>query len=147
MATVERMKLVFRLGSVRFSLPVDHLVELRQGRNGWIEHNQDDAASVLLGTVNQRDGVLKVYDLGRILQLPHWSGAGDVNLLVLTGTQGPWAIPVDEVVGIFPFEVFSPLSVSPFLEHVNQLPDIKFERWQDEVLVCGDVGRWEQLRG
>jgi chemotaxis signal transduction protein len=147
MANLELMKLVFQLGAVRFSLPVDHLVEIRQGSSGWIDRSQGDAAHAHLGTINQRDGFLKVYDLGRLLQLPHWTERGDMHLLVLTGLRGPWAIPVNAVVGIFPFEAFSALTVSPLLEHVSQLPGLKFECWQDEVLVCGDAGRWEQMRG
>lgn len=147
MATAEQMKLVFRLGEVSFSLPVDHLVEIRQGSTGWLDRDRQDTACFRLGSVAQRDGQLDVYDLGETLQLPPWSGAGEMTLLVLTGVRGAWAMPVDEIAGIFDNDSFAPLTVSPLLGHVCRLPGLAFELWQNQVLVCGDAGRWEQMLG
>lgn len=147
MATAEQMKLVFRLGEVSFSLPVDHLVEIRQGSTGWLDRGRHDTTCFRLGSIAQRDGQLDVYDLGGLLQLPAWSGSDEMTLLVLTGVQGAWAMPVDEIAGIFNNDSFTPLSVSPLLGHVSRLPGLAFELWQDQVLVCGDAGRWEQMLG
>jgi len=147
MATAEQMKLVFRLGEVSFSLPVDHLVEVRQGSAGWLDRARQDSANHRLGSIAQREGQLDVYDLGEILQLPPWSGHGEMTLLVLTGLRGAWATPVDEITGIFANDTFVPLMVSPLLVHVSRLPGLAFELWQDQVLVCGDAGRWERMLG
>jgi len=145
MATAEHMKLVFRLGAVRFSLPVDHLVEIIQGSAGWLDRSRGEAPVGCLGSINQRDGVLEVFDLGACLHLSPWSENGEMSVLVLSGTHGNWAVPVDEVIGIFPNEDFSSLTVSPLLEQLCPSPVPQFELWQDQVLVCGDAGRWEQL--
>jgi len=60
MLDAERMKLVFRLGGVGFSLPVDHLVEIRQGPSGWIDREAADTETGLLGHVHQLNGTLPV---------------------------------------------------------------------------------------
>jgi chemotaxis signal transduction protein len=146
MATAEQMKLVFRLGQIHFSLPVDHLVEIRQGSAGWIDRKGQDATGGRLGSINQRDGQLDVYDLGYFLLLPPWSGSGEMNLLVLSGRDGPWAVPVSEVIGIFPNEAFSPLTTAPLLTHICKGKGAACEQWQDTLLFCGDAGQWERLR-
>jgi len=42
MLDAERMKLVFRLGGIGFSLPVDHLVEIRRDPAAWLEFDAAD---------------------------------------------------------------------------------------------------------
>ncbi|HKI50857.1 MAG TPA: chemotaxis protein CheW [Geothermobacteraceae bacterium] len=147
MATAEQMKLVFRLGQIRFSLPVDHLVEIRQGSAGGIDRTCQDLTGGQLGSIHHQDGQLGVYDLSYYLQLPPWSGSGEIDLLVLSGSDGPWAVPVDEVVGIFPNEAFSPLTTAPLLTHICKGEGVACEQWQDTLLFCGDAGQWERLRG
>ena len=91
-------------------------------------------------------GLQALFDLGRELQLTSWAGSDPITLVVLTGSRGPFAVPVDEVVGFFPSEAFSPLTVSPFLTRICRSFDPAFELWGEEVLVRGDAGAWEHMR-
>lgn len=143
---LEQMKLVFRLADVGFSLPVDHLVEVCQEPVGRITPVTADSSSSLLGTLSHRQGELPVYDLGRQLLSSAWAGSNEVTLLVLSGHAGPWAIPVDEVVGFFSADDFTPLQSSPLLQFIPIVTGLRFERWREELLVAGDAAAWEAVR-
>lgn len=145
--TAEPLKLVFRLGEIGVSLPVDHLVEVTQGHANYFAPGSRDAGDVRLGTFDLRGRDIELFDLGRLLRLPGWSGPGSMSLLVLTGSDGPWAVPVDEILGVFPVATFMPLMVSPLLEHLSHWPGLTFEQWRDELLLCGDAGDWGRIRG
>lgn len=147
MTTAEQMKLVFHLGKIGISLPVDHLVEIIQNHTDNLVPCKQDAGGLCLGTFDFRGRPLELFDLSRLLRLSRWSGRGSINLLVLSGSGGDWAVPVDELLGVFPEAAFSPLTVSPLLEHLAHWPGLAFEQWQNELLLCGDAGIWERLRG
>lgn len=143
MFDAERMKLVFRLGGSGFSLPVDHLVEILQGAREWLDRSEADDAQGLLGHVAQRGGRMPVYSLGRRLGLETPSAQPDLSLLVLSGHNGHWGLPVDAVDGIYPAESFSYLPLPELLlaplGHLYQGLDL----WQGELLVAGDAGLWD----
>lgn len=147
LADLEQLKLVFRLADLGFSLPVDHLVEVCREPVDRIMPAAADSVSAPIGTLSQHRGEWPVYDLGRQLLRSAWVGSGESTLLVLSGHAGPWAIPVDEVVGFFPADEFASLQSSPLLQTVPLVAGLRFERWRDELLVAGDAGVWEVVRG
>jgi len=143
MLDAERMKLVFRLGGVGFSLPVDHLVEIRQGPAGWIDREAADTETGLLGHVHQLNGTLPVINLCRCIGLSDSRLLDDLTLLVLPGRMGHLGVVVDVVEGFFPADEFAPLALPPLLE--GRVPPAYggFDMWRSELLIAGDASRWE----
>jgi len=143
MLDAERMKLVFRLGGIGFSLPVDHLVEIRQGPAGWLEPDPAARKTGLLGRFHQGKDSLSVLDLGRCLGLPPGPVPEPLTLLVVPGKNGPFGIVAERIEGFFKAEEFVPLGLPPLLQ--GRVPAVYngFDLWRSELLIAGDAARWE----
>ncbi|ALC15906.1 chemotaxis signal transduction protein [Desulfuromonas soudanensis] len=133
------MKLVFRIAGVGFSLPLENLIEVREGMDGVgkIPPSASDRLEL-------RGDFIPLRDLRRRLALPDFSAArGNLKALILAGSDGPWGILVDRVEGIFSLAEFKPKPLPLAFGGIESRPYDRLELWRDEPLVVCDVLRLE----
>lgn len=129
------MKLVFRIAGVGFSLPLESLIEVREGIEDAGELPPSAAASLEL-----RGEAIPLRDLRRRMALPDFFGdRGKLRALILAGSDGPWGILVDRVEGIFPLSDFKPKALPLAFGGNDSRPYDRIELWRDEPLVVCDV--------
>lgn len=142
-----RMRLVFRLGGVGFSLPVQDLIEIREEVADALDRSAADPAAQVLGALSHRGGSIPVRDLGRRLELPAPFPEEAPVLLVLTGEDGCWGVLVDRVEGIFPTSEFDTRPVPPLLVRQESLPYTHLDLWRGEPLVHCEAGVLQRCWG
>ena len=137
-------KVVFRVAGVGFSLAVDTLMEINQADDLDIDFSSADPEHGLLGTVSFRDDAIRVLDVRKLLDLPP-SDADNV-LMVILGTDGAWAFPVEKVEGVSLANEFRSCDAPAILSGREQSPFTIIDIWRDEPLVCFDPTLIEQLQ-
>lgn len=143
---VERKKLVFRLGGMGFSLPIEALLEIREGAGGWIDRSAGVPDEHLLGELRGRDGRLPVFDLRGLFHTVASSDADSLVVLVLYGLDGPWGGVADSIEGIFPAGEFTSRSLPLPFRGEGDLPYGSLDFWRGEALVALRVGDLDRLR-
>lgn len=136
------MKLIFRLGGIGFSLPIEGLLEIRDDAADTLDRSTADATALLLGHLPGRGAAVPVRDLGTRLGLDVPFGEGTV-VLVLTGETGVWGIAADRVEGIFPAAEFLSRLLPPLLIGRQPLPCTHCDLWRGEPLLSCDSGALE----
>jgi chemotaxis signal transduction protein len=134
-----RMKLVFRLGEVGFSIAIEETVEILEALPGWLNRECAAPPLFLLGEMIHRGTKVPVRDLRRRMQLSHKSSTTDTAVVVLGADSGYFALTVDQIDGIFPDAEFATFPV-PFQFVDGGAP--AYERvdiWCDEPLVALDA--------
>lgn len=133
------MKLVFRIAGVGFSLPLESLIEVREGMEefGEIPPPASDCLEL-------RGDSIPLRDLRRRLALPDFFADRDtLKALILAGSDGPWGILVDRVEGIFSLAEFKPKALPLAFGGSESRPYDRIELWRDEPLVVCDVLKLE----
>lgn len=143
MTTPAGMKLVFRLGGIGFSLPIEGLVEIRDDAVPTLDRSKADPAAQLLGHLSHRGAPIPVRSLGARLGLdvPVCEGA---VVLVLPGEAGTWGVAADSVEGIFPATEFLSRRLPPLLTGRRPLPCSHCDLWRDEPLLSCEAGALER---
>ena len=140
MSVSDRMRLVFRLAQIGFTLPVEELIELREGSRSWIDAAAADSRRRLLGKILHRGQPIAVLDPRPGIGLAPAPLPEQVTLLVVGPREAPRALPVDRMEGIFPGEEFVVQELPPLLRRPGQGYDT-LEIWRDEPLVRVDLER------
>lgn len=139
------MKMVFRLQGIGFSLPVEDLIEIREGDDGLLDSSTFQPERCILGTLRHRDEVILVRDLHKCLQMPAPEPGSDLPVLVLIGAEGPWGARVEEVCGIFPAAELRSLPLPALLSRPLRQPFDFLEIWRNEPLVGCTAERLESI--
>jgi len=137
------MKLVFRIAGVGFSLPLQSLIEIREGVD---KLGKDHPAAA--GGLELRGEMIPLRDLRRrmgLLDLP--GDKGKPRALILAGSDGPWSVLVDRVEGIFSADDFKSARLPQAFSGNESRPYDRLEMWRDEPLVVCDVLRLETVWG
>lgn len=147
MTDADRMKLVFRLGKIGFTLAVHELIEITEVPLAVVDRTDAEPGRNLLGQFLFRGRTLPLYDLGGWLGLKtEAGGAGVPVVLVLEGRESPWGIVVDRVEGVYPRHEFVTCSMPPLLVLGNDRFYEQLDIRSGEPLVRLDPARVEGLR-
>jgi chemotaxis signal transduction protein len=127
-------RLVFRIAGVGFALSLEDLVEIREAGAGVLDRSAADPEMALLGLLDYRDEAIHAINIRQKIGLPA-PESFETAYVVVNGSEGVWAMPVDKVEGIFPAEEFRTLEV-PLLLRINaELPYQSIQVWRSEPLV------------
>lgn len=126
--------LVFRIAGVGFALSLEDLVEIREAGAGVLDRSAADPEIGLLGLLSYRDEAIHAVNVRQKLSLPP-PDSFETAYVVLTGSDGVWAMPVDKVEGIFPAEDFRTCEVPLLLGMTGNLPYQTLKIWRSEPLV------------
>lgn len=137
-------RLVFRLADIGFSLPIENLLEILEVDEGTLDETAADANLGLLGLVAFRDEAIYLRDIYSHLGLTTLARPG--LYLVVAGSDGAWALPVDRIEGIFAASEFRLRSL-PSLLTSAPLPFANVDLWRGEPLVRFDPAALEQWQG
>jgi len=137
-------RLVFRLAGVGFSLAIADLLELVEAGEGVLDETAADVDLGLLGLLAFRDEAIYLHDVSARFGLVSTRGAR--LYLVVVGSDGAWALPVEKIEGIFPAADFRALHVPPLLVSAP-LPFSRLDLWRGEPLVGFEPLAVEQWRG
>ncbi|MDF1580452.1 MAG: chemotaxis protein CheW [Desulfuromonadales bacterium] len=133
-----RMKLVFRLGAVGFSVSIGEIVEILESHPGRPGGENIDKCRFLLGETVCRRGTVPLHDLRRRMQLSSDHGVNDATILVLGDDSRCFGVIADHIDGIFPEAEFVTFSV-PFQFVDGAVPVYeRIDLWSDEPLVALD---------
>jgi len=132
MASTAEMKLVFRLDTIGFSLPVNLLVEVVElDKKPRLSRKKDAPA---YPQVEFRGEAIPVVDLSGGFGLP--AGKGEArSMLVMYGELGYWGGLVDVVEGIRPAAEFIERGLSPLFALGESTLYDKIDVWRGEPLV------------
>ena len=141
-----RMKLVFRLDDIGFSVSIGDTVEILEALPGWLARETADPQRFLLGEMIHRGMSIAVRDLRRRVQLPPGRSGSDAAVLVLGGDENRFGLAADRIDGIFPETEFSSYPV-PFQYVDGASPAYeRIDIWRDEPLVALELrsltGSW-----
>ncbi len=143
MADSVLMKLVFRIAEIGFALPINDLVEIREGVGGWLDRSTADPALCLVGTLPHRGEMIAVRDLKRGFRLALESAEVAGPVLILAGRGGPWGALVDRVEGIFSSAEFDVQPLPWLLTNQAPLPYDRVAVRNGEPLVLCEPGGLE----
>jgi len=127
-------RLVFRIAGVGFALSLEDLVEIREAGPGVLDRSAADPENGLLGLLDYRDEAIHAVNVRQKVGLPA-PESFEVAYIVVNGTDGAWAMPVDKVEGIFPVEEFKVYEVPLLLRVNSELPYQTLQVWRSEPLV------------
>ncbi len=147
MSVGEEMKLVFRLGSLGFSLGVKNLVEIREDFREYLDRSSADASLLQLGSVPHRGDHIPVHDLKQLFRLQGSVPQDGQALLVMAGASRPWAVVADRIDGIFPKAQFESQPLSLLFAGVRAREYDTLDLWRGEPLVFCDTGKLEKCWG
>lgn len=126
------MKLVFRLGGIGFSLPVNLLVEIVELEKKPQVSRKKDAPS--WPVVDFRGESIPVIDIAATFNLSTPT-KDSLTMLVLHGELGRWGTLVHEVEGIRPRSEFAEKGLSPLFSLAGETLYDKIDIWRDEPLI------------
>jgi len=127
-------RLVFRIAGVGFALSLEDLIEIREAGAGVLDRSAADPENGLLGLLDYRDEAIHAVNVRQKVGLPA-PESFEVAYIVVNGSDGAWAMPVDKVEGIFPVEEFKVYEVPLLLRVNSELPYQTLQVWRSEPLV------------
>jgi chemotaxis signal transduction protein len=127
-------RLVFRIAGVGFALSLEDLIEIREAGAGVLDRSAADPENGLLGLLDYRDEAIQAINVRQKVGLPA-PESFEVAYIVVNGTDGAWAMPVDKVEGIFPVDEFKVYEVPLLLRVNSELPYQTLQVWRSEPLV------------
>lgn len=139
------MKLVFRLHGVGFALPLGDLIEVGEGLSGLLRPLVAAEASAAVGMIEHRGVEIPLLDLGACLDFAAVDLAGVDDFLVLAGADHPWALAVDQVVGVFPAPEFTLLPAPVWYFRESGRPFRVLTVWREEPLILCEALPFEQM--
>lgn len=146
MADADGMKLVFRLGTIGFVLPVRDLIEIAEVPVEQVEACPADGASCMDGWLLRRGERVPLFSLARRLDLPIPDGGGAVVAVVMVGADGPWSIRVERIEGIFPGAEFVLVPAAAWMFQRERWPFVNLALWRAQPLIhCASMAleaRW-----
>lgn len=129
------MNLVFRLGELGFSLPVDDLAEIVEMSAAELDSTSADPSRRCLGRLRWRRFEVELFELWSALGLQTpCHEQGQFAVLVLAGKDGYWSLAVNAVEGIFPGTAFTREAIPPLLTGAAALAFDAFWIWREEPL-------------
>jgi chemotaxis signal transduction protein len=136
-------KVVFRIADVGFSLAVDTLIEIREANDAQIDRSSADQGRGLLGMVSFREDALPLWDIRHLFGLP--AASADPVLILVFGSDGAWAFPIETVVGVALSTEFRNCDLPALLQTSNRRSFTSIDVWRNEPLVCFEPDLVEQL--
>lgn len=136
-------KVVFRIAGVGFSLEVDTLVEIREADDAQIDRSSADHERGLLGMVSFREDAIQLWDVRQLFGLP--AAVADPVLILVFGSDGAWAFPIETVVGVALSTEFVNCDVPALLQVNSRQSFTSIDVWRNEPLVCFEPDMVEQL--
>ena len=137
-------KVVFRIAGVGFSLAVDSLMEINEAGADDVDSSSADPEQGIIGLLSFRDDAIRVLDVRKLLDLP--SADDDAVLMVVFGTDGAWAFPIEKLDGVAQADEFRPCDLPALLLKSDRRPFAKIDIWRNEPLVCFEPALIEQLQ-
>lgn len=110
--------LIFTLAGIRFVLDLDYVVEVLEQLSGRLDARRSDLRQSIVGALDFRHTAIPLVDPTLMLGLVSAIDISARNALVLRGSEGNWAILVDQVAGLAPVDSFSRAIVPALLQVV-----------------------------
>ena len=137
-------KVVFHIAGVGFSLAVDSLMEIKEAGAVEIDTSSADPERGLIGMLSFREDAIRVLDIRRLLSLP--PSIEDAVLMVVFGTDGAWAFPIEKIDKVAQADEFLSCDVPALLIGSDQRPFAVIDIWQGKPLVRLEPALIEQLQ-
>lgn len=99
--------LIFTLAGIRFVLDLDHVVEVLEQMSGRLDSRRSDLRQGIVGAMEFRHTAIPIVDPTLMLGLVSTIDIFRRSALVLSGSEGNWAILVDRVEGLVSVDSFS----------------------------------------
>jgi len=140
-------KLVFRLGGVAFSLDLSFVVEICEQVADLLDLTCPDLTVGIVGALTFRNTRVPAIDPAARLGLSPATASSGRTALILTSSEGNWALLVDRVENISPVEKFQSLELPSLFrgavsEHYSQV-----ELFCSEPIICFEPERFYGISG
>ncbi len=97
MAHVEQRSLIFRIGGIGFLLGLQNIIEVLGNVAGALDFSKSDLRNSIIAALDFRRTHIPVFDPVGALKISSDVKLKDKVALVLRGSEGNWALVVDEI--------------------------------------------------
>ncbi len=117
MVDADHLRIVFQVNGIGFVMPVADLLAIRGMDEDDLILVEQSTNPFQVGLLSYRETDVKVYDLASLFALAESDRCEEGQLLVFAGSDCPWAVRVDSVVGVvdaarFEFQDLPPIFTS-----------------------------------
>ena len=137
------MKIVFRLKGVGFSLSVTDLLHIQELEFGSVAEVVSEFGSV--GLVDYDGTSVPIYDSAPLFQMGETILGSTPLVLIISGDNGPYAILIDKVDGIFAIDQFVAVDMPDFFLASLDRPYSSVDIRNGEPLVSFNSGVFSQF--
>jgi len=116
MAQIEQRSLVFYIGGVGFLLEYRHIVEVMGSVGSTFDFSRSDLRNNIVAAIEFRNTLIPVFDPGGLLAISSAVKARDKMTIVLSSTEGNWALAVDKIDELTACEGVLPCAVPDLLK-------------------------------
>lgn len=138
MADAKRLSIIFQLSGVAFLMSVADLLAIRGAEEDELTPYEDSGEPFQLGTLTYRGTEVLVYELAWLFGLTEEQKTKSGPLLIFSGSDGPWAISVDHVVGLFDSALFELQSLPAYLFDDEFVPYHQVSQYDGDLLIYID---------
>ena len=139
MVDADRLRIVFRVNGIGVVMPVADLLAIRGSDEDELTLSSDKKSALLLGSFSYRDAPVNVYDLAALLGLDGLDASQKHKLLIFAGSDGPWAVPVEDVSGVVNVDEFRFQDLPDYLFADAVSPYHQVALYKDQLLVSTDA--------
>lgn len=138
MVAADHLRIVFQVSGVAFLMPVADLLAIRGANEDELTQNEHSPELSRLGSFVYRETDVQVYDLALLFQLTRECHCETGPLLVFAGSDCPWAVRVDHVVGVFDSGSFKLQNLPAYLFDDVFVPYRQVSLHDGQLLICVD---------
>lgn len=116
MAQIEQRSLIFYIGDVGFLLQCLHIVEIVGEAGGTFDFRRSDVRNHIVAALDFRNTYIPVLDPASMLKISSSCSLREKEIIILRGSEGNWALVVDEVDVLTDHEALLPCAVPDLLK-------------------------------
>lgn len=146
MVGADHLRIVFRVSGVAFLMPVADLLAIRGANEDELTQHEYSSELSRMGTFVYRETDTPVYDLALLFQLTQECHCETGPLLIFAGSDCPWAVRVDHVVGVFDSGSFELQSLPAYLfDDDAYVPYRQVSLYAGQLLISVDSQQLDQV--
>jgi chemotaxis signal transduction protein len=145
MVDADHLRIVFQVNDVDFVMPVADLLAIRGEDEDDLTPLGQSSGSFQLGSLTYRETDIRVYDLALLFNLMAENSCEVGPLLIFAGSDCPWAVRVNHVVGVFDVMHFEFQDLPAYMFRDEFVPYHQVPLHDGKLLVSVDSQKIDQV--
>ena len=145
MVDADHLRIVFQVNDVDFVMPAVDLLAIRGVDEDDLDPLDKSSEPFQIGSLAYRETDVRVYDLTLLFNLTVENNCDAGPLLIFAGSDCPWAVRVDRVVGLFDVAKFEFHNLPVYLLRDEFVPYHQVALCDGQLLVSVDSQQIDQV--